>query len=108
MTVRPHDIVDLYLSPLTLELDHRLRQLEDLSEAEIQFKVALETDCEPRVPEERPSLVLRMLAHNLDRHGWEMEWAPRGLRLSHDDHQLVLGVPDSVRSYLGPLPASRA
>jgi hypothetical protein len=103
MTVRPHDVSDLYLSPLTLELDRRLRELEGLTEAEIDFRVALETDREPRVPGDRPALVLQLLAHALDTHGWQIAWASRGLRLSHDDHELVLGVPDNLRAYLGVL-----
>lgn len=100
MTVRPHDLTDLYLSPVTLELDRRLRDLENLPEAEIHFRIALETDREPRVPGDRPVMALAMLTHALDTHGWVIDWVPRGLRLRHDDHELVLGVPDSLRSYL--------
>ncbi|MDO9497263.1 MAG: hypothetical protein Q7J48_16270 [Nocardioides sp.] len=35
MTSRPHDLSGLYLSPVTLELDRRLGQLEGLTEVEL-------------------------------------------------------------------------
>jgi hypothetical protein len=100
MTTRPHDLSDLYLSPVALQLDHRLGQFEGLSEEEIELRVALDTDSEPRVRAERSQLMLLCLTHVLDTHGWDIHWVSRGLRLSHDNHELVLGVPDSVRAYL--------
>lgn len=100
MTARPHDLSDLYLSPVALELDHRLGEMEGLSEDEIEFRVALETDRQPRERAERPALVLLSLTHGFETHDWEVEWVSRGLRISHGEHALVLGVPDGVRSYL--------
>ena len=101
MAVRlPHDISDLYLSPVVLELDDRLNAFEGLSEQEIEFRVALETDSQPRDLADRSQLLLQTLTHFMEMHGWKVGWAPRGLRVSHDDHKLVLGIPDSVRAYL--------
>ncbi len=100
MTTRPHDLTDLYLSPLALELDHRLDEMEGLSQDEIEFRVALETDRQPRDRAERPPLLLLSLTHGLETHHWEVDWVSRGLRISHHDHTLVLGAPDSVRTYL--------
>lgn len=100
MTTRPHDVADLYLAPLALELDRRLAEFEGLTKDEIDARVALETDQEPRGAADRTRLMLLCLTHALDSHGWTVDWVIRGLRVSHHHHQLVLGVPGSVRSYL--------
>lgn len=101
MTAHPHDLSDLYLAPVALELDHRLGEFESLSEEEIEFRVAIDTDSQPRDRAERSQLMLLSLTHVLDTHGWDIGWVSRGLRVSHDEHELVLGVPDSLRAYLG-------
>ena len=100
MTARPHDITDLYMPPVALELDRRLEQLEGLTAAEIEYQVVLGTDLQPRNAAARPALVLDLLTRSLETHGWEVSWVPRGLRVSHADHHLVLGVPHNVRAYL--------
>lgn len=100
MTARPHDLSDLYLSPVALELDRRLGQLEGLTEAELEFEVTLTTDRQPCDVAARPALVLDMLTRYLKTHGWEVSWVPRGLCVSHADHHLVLGVPPNVGAYL--------
>lgn len=100
MTERPHDLTDLYLSPVALQLDHRLRELEGLSETELEVRVAVATDRDPRLGQDRSHLALEMLTHALEMHGWEASWASRGLRLRHADHELVLGLPDSLRAFI--------
>jgi len=100
MTARPHDVSDLYLAPVVLKLDHRLGEFEGLSHDEIELRVALETNRQPRDPAERSELVLLALTHALETHGWEVGWAPRGLQVRHDDHLLVLGIPDTMTTYL--------
>lgn len=100
MTTRPHDMSDLYLAPVVLELNHRLGEFEGLSHDEIELRVALETDREPRDRTDRADLVLLSLTHLLNTHGWIIDWVPRGLQIRHRDHQLVLGVPQSLRNYL--------
>jgi hypothetical protein len=100
MTIRPHDLTDLYLAPVALELDRRLERLTGKSIDEIVIWIALDTDRQPSSPEERPVLAIRALEHLLDTHGWELRFDHRGLRLSHGDHSLVLGIPDSLKAYL--------
>jgi hypothetical protein len=100
MTIRPHDRTDLYLSPVALALDRRLDALAGLSAEQLDVDVAFATDLEPRGVEGRRELLLQALVHLLPQHGWQIAWVERGLRLSHDDHELVLGVPDSVRDYV--------
>lgn len=100
MAAHPQDVSDLFMSPVTLELDRRLGELEDLDEAEIERRIALTTDREPRDRAGRAALVLLMLTHVLEAHSWEVSWAPRGLRVSHGEHQVVLGLPHSLKVYL--------
>ncbi len=99
MTIRPRDLTDLYLSPLALELDRRLQRLSGLTTRQLDVEVAAATDCEP-TPLDRRALLLLALTDQLATRGWDVSWDPRGMRLGHGSHSLVLGVPDTVRSYL--------
>jgi hypothetical protein len=101
MIARPRDTTDLYLAPVALELDRRLEKLSGLSERRLDVEVGFATDQQPRDVGDRRALMLATLTHLLPAHGWVVSWHPRGLRLSHERHQVVLGVPDSVRAYLG-------
>ncbi len=100
MTTRPHDVGDLYLAPVVLHLDHRLDELAPLSGDELVYRVALETNRDPRTPAERATAMLEAVTYLIETHGWKVDWCPRGLRVTHDDHELVLGVPPNVRAYL--------
>jgi hypothetical protein len=42
----------------------------------------------------------------IDQHAWEFSWDERGLRLTHDAHTLVLGIPPVFRDYLAGAPAA--
>ena len=101
MTTRPTDITDLYLAPVALRLDRQLAALGNLTEERIHVWVAVVTDREPSTAAERRALTLQALRHEVDTHHWDLEHDPRGIRLSHDDNCLVLGIPESLRSYLG-------
>jgi len=102
MTMRPHDMTDLYLSPVALEIDQRLEALAGKTIEELDVQVALATNAVPADAGSRASLMLESLTHLLPLHGWKVAWDRRGLRLSHLEHELVLGVPDSVRQYVAP------
>jgi hypothetical protein len=105
----PHDVTDLYLSPVALAVDERLAELGTLSDQELTFRLALETNSEPRSRAAAESAVLADAAYLVDTHGWDIEWDPRGVRLTHDGHTLVLGVPANVRAYVesfAPVPVS--
>jgi hypothetical protein len=101
MTIRPRDLTDLYLSPLAIELDRRLDELSSLPVEELELRIALTTDREAYGATARAELFMLSLAHLLPLHGWELEYDPRGVRVRHGDHSLVLGVPDCVREYVG-------
>ena len=100
MTVRPHDVTDLYLAPVLLKIDRRISDLEGLSVKEIDYQVALATNQQPRDVADRAVLLQQAIIDALDTHGWETSWVSRGLKVKHEDRELVLGVPDSLRSYL--------
>ncbi len=97
----PHDVTDLMLAPVALQIDERLDRLGALEEDELVFLIALETDREPRDFEQRRALLLESLERDVDTRGWALDWDPRGLRLEHDGRGLVLGLPPKVRDFVG-------
>ena len=100
MAIRPRDITDLYLSPVVLELDRRLAGLTARTRDQLDIDVALTTDRQPTDAASRAKLMIESLTHLMALHGWEVAWDPRGLKVSHAQHALVLGVPESVRQYV--------
>lgn len=100
VTARPHDVTDLYLAPVALGVDQRLEELSGLSAEDVQFRVILDTNREPRSATDREKALIESLTSGLDLRGWQVSRHPRGLLLSHDTHSLVLGIPSNVVSYL--------
>jgi hypothetical protein len=52
----------------------------------------------------REEALIRTVTHLIDGHDWKFSWDPRGLRLTHDAHTLVLGVPAVFLAYLQDSP----
>lgn len=100
MAARPHDVTDLYLAPVALGLDHRLEELADLSDEEVQYRVILGSDREPRNAAEREEALVEALTRGLELHGWHVSRNPRGIMVAHDTYGLVLGLPANLLSYL--------
>ena len=103
----PHDIVDLQLAPVALALDQELEILGKLDgEALVQqLLVATNRRLEDASNQsEREALVITVVTQAVDMHGWEVACDPRGLRLTHHGHCLVLGIPDSVRAFVESVP----
>ena len=100
MTIRPHDITDLYLSPVALALDRRLESLSHLTQHQLNVDLAVAMNQTPTDAASRARLSLESLGELIPTHGWTLSWSPRGLRLSHDTHELVLGIPENLRAYL--------
>lgn len=96
----PHDIDDLRLAPLVLQLEDRLTELGALGREELPYRVALDSDLPDWDEGRRRDAVLVSVGRGLDLGGWELSWDPRGLRMSHGVHQVVLGLPASVTDYL--------
>jgi hypothetical protein len=100
MADRPHDITDLYLAPVALAVDARIEELGHLDKDGLAYEVALETDSPDFTRQIREDALIRTVTHLIDGHDWEFSWDPRGLRLSHDAHTLVLGIPAVFLEYL--------
>ncbi len=79
MPPAPHDLADLRLAPVALALNERLDALAGLDRAELLARVTLETNKEPRTPEERAEALLDSVAHLLDLGGWGLSWHVRVL-----------------------------
>ena len=106
MATRPHDITDLYLAPVALAVDARIEELGRLDVIGLAYEVALESDSPDFTRKMREEGLTRTITHMIDTHDWEFSWDARGLRLSHDAHTFVLGIPGVFRDYLESSTAS--
>lgn len=109
MTQVPQDISDLYLAPVVLAIDARLTELGSMSDDDLVYEIALDSNLADWTAELRQHAVLRTVAYLTNLHGWTLEWDPRGVRLAHGSHVLVLGVPPNVAAYVaGTLSTGRS
>ena len=104
MSLLPHDAADLFLAPVTLEFDQRIDELGDLDPTALSAEIALESDLADWTRELREQALLRTVGHLIEAHNWVLSWDPRGLRLSHGQRHVVLGIPDSFRAFLSGAP----
>jgi len=100
MAVLPHDISDLYLAPVVLALDAQIEELSGLDVDQLARQVALEANTAGWTREQRESELLWTICHTIDCHEWEPAWDARGVRLTHHEHHLVLGVPATFAQYV--------
>ncbi|GAA4382281.1 hypothetical protein [Agromyces bauzanensis] len=100
MAERPHDMTDLYLAPVVLGVEARLEELGTLSTDDLNFELILETNIEPQDTAERRKALIETVRRRVELHGWSLSLNERGLAVSHDDHTVVLGLPDNLREYL--------
>jgi len=100
MATRPHDVADLYLAPVVLAVDARIEELGHLDQDQLAHKVAFQSDSQDYTPQMREEALITTIMSLIDCHGWELRWDPRGLRLTHDVHTLVLGIPAGFREYI--------
>ena len=101
MADRPHDVADLYLAPVLLAVDARIEELGKLDKAALAYEVALESDLPAITRQLREEALIRAITHLTDTHHWTFSWDPRGLRMTHDAHTFVLGIPAVCLDYLG-------
>lgn len=100
MAPGPHDVSDLYLAPVLLAVDARIEELGKLDKDGLTYEVALESDSPDITRHMREEGLIRTITHMIDAHHWTLSWDPRGLRLTHDAHTFVLGVPAVFLEYL--------
>jgi hypothetical protein len=101
MATRPHDATDLYLAPVMLAVDARIEELGKLDKDGLAYEVALEADSPDITRRMREEGLIRTITHLIDRHHWEFSWDTRGLRMTHDSHTFVLGIPAVFLEFLG-------
>ena len=104
MAIRPHDMTDLHLAPVVLAVDARIEELGQLGKDGLAYEVALEGDSPDFTRRIREDGLIRTVTYLIDCHGWEFSWDPRGLRLTHDAHTFVLGIPAVFLEYLEDSP----
>jgi hypothetical protein len=100
MANRPHDLTDLYLAPVVLAVDARIEELGRLDKSGLAYEAALESDTPDFTRRMREEALIRTVTHLIDGHDWKFSWDPRGLRLTHDAHTFVLGIPAVFLDYL--------
>jgi len=105
MANMPHDITDLYLAPVALAVDARITELGRLGTEQLAYEVALESDAADFTQAMREEALIRAITHLVDCHDWAFSWDQRGLRLTHDAHTFVLGIPPVFGEYLSGQPA---
>jgi len=104
MAARPHDLTDLYLAPVVLAVDARIEELGQLDKDRLTYEVALESDSPDFTRKLREEALIRTITHLIDTHDWQFSWDPRGLRLTHETHTFVLGIPAVFLEYLADSP----
>jgi len=100
MAAKPHDLSDLYLAPVLLGVDARIEELGRLDKDALVYEVALVSDEPDYTRALREEALIRTITHLIDCHHWDFRWDPRGLRLTHDAHTFVLGLPAGLVAYL--------
>ena len=104
MADRPHDVTDLYLAPVLLAVDAKIEELGKLDKDGLAYEVALESNSLDATRQMREEALIRTITHLTETHHWEFSWDFRGLRLTHDAHTFVLGIPAVFHDYLGGAP----
>ena len=104
MADRPHDVTDLYLAPVLLAVDARMEELGKLDKDGLAYEVALESNALDTTRQMREKALISTITYLTETHHWELSWDPRGLRLTHDAHTFVLGVPAVFHEYLEGAP----
>ena len=100
MADRPHDVTDLYLAPVLLAVDAKIEELGKLDKDGLAYEVALESNSLDSTRQMREEALITTITHLTETHHWEFSWDPRGLRLTHDAHTFVLGIPAVFHDYL--------
>ena len=80
------------------------KKLGELGKDGLAYEVALDSDSPDFTRRIREDGLIRTVTYLIDCHDWEFSWDPRGLRLTHDAHTFVLGIPAVFLEYLEDSP----
>ena len=108
MALLPKDVTDLYLAPVVLALDARIEELAGLELDQLATEVALTSNTADWTEELRATGLLNAIRYLVDMHEWTIAWDARGVRVGHEGHEVVLGVPETFRAYVAGTPARKA
>lgn len=100
MSTLPHDVTDLRLAPVLLALDARLSEMGLLDLTELVQRVAMDTNSADWTEDVRRAGLLEAVQHFIEMRGWTLSWDPRGIRITHGRHHVVLGIPATFQSYI--------
>lgn len=100
MPTLPRDLEDLRLAPVVLALDAQIERMGQLGASELASRVALESGMPDHSEAQREQALLESVRHCIDVHGWKLSRDPRGIRVTHQAHTLVLGAPASFDAYV--------
>jgi hypothetical protein len=107
MTTLPHGVSDLYLAPVVIALDQRIDELGRLDLHELADRVALESNRPDWTREDRQYGLLDAVQHLIEVHNWRLSWDDRGIRLTHGEYSIVLGVPNTFHEHIERVPNNR-
>ncbi len=107
MTTLPHGVADLYMAPVVIALDARIDELSKLDRHQLEDRVALESNRPDWSREDRQFGLLDTISHLIECHNWLLSWDERGVRLTHGEYGIVLGVPKSFFEYVDRTPSDR-
>ncbi|HET9188756.1 MAG TPA: hypothetical protein VFN80_12405 [Acidothermaceae bacterium] len=107
MTTLPHGVADLYLAPVVIALDERIDELGRLDRHQLAERVALESNRPDWSREDRQYGLIDTIQHLIEVHSWQLSWDDRGVRLTHGDYSIVLGVPQTFYEYVDRVPGDR-
>lgn len=103
MTLAPRDLTDLRLAPVALAVDAQLQSFADLDRDAIHHRIAVESNSDAVTRDRRERDVVQSATYLLDLGGWAASLDPRGIRLTHDQHTFVLGMPRNLVDYVDEL-----
>jgi hypothetical protein len=100
MAALPHDITDLRLAPVVLAVDAAIEKLGRLSVDELADQIERYRVVSQVTPEARRQWLLQELESGVDTFEWRLSSDERGIRLTHKEHTLVLGIPPTFTAYV--------
>ena len=86
---------------MLLAIDARIERLGKMDKDALAYEVALASDLPDTTRQWRQEALITTITHLIDTHHWECSWDPRGLRMTHGEHTLVVGIPAVFLDYLG-------
>jgi hypothetical protein len=100
MATLPHDLTDLSLAPVVLAIDTRIEELGQLTAQDLALRIGMDGDRPAWTREFRELGLLTTVSYLIDTHDWVLSIDKRGIRVTHKERTLVLGVPDTFTEYL--------